>query len=189
MVLFSAGATKKPAPAAQTEIENLRAELQRTKDAARLRARHGPELTDEQIDVLLAAEADMVIRKAKAAEAHELNLKKEAELDTAYRKLAVSLVKEGKLLLSVNGSRITEISADLLIICPYCGKPLGDLTRVVYDYAKAWYWTPDSYRRVHSFIIYSAKSPLTEQGFAGYLMEPCPHCHERVMGIIQVVVI
>jgi hypothetical protein len=189
MVLFSAGATSKPAQVAQVEIENLRAELERTKAAARLRARHGPHLTDDQIDELLAEEADMVIRKAKAKDVEELNRLEEIRRDKAYRDLACELIRDGKLLVSVDGTRITEITQDLLVTCPHCGKPLGDLSESIFQYAKAWHWLPDSYQRLHAFMIYSARSPLTESGFAGYLMEPCPYCHERVMGAVQVVVI
>jgi len=191
MGLFGAMlAPGKPAPAEVDEITKLRAELARQKDAARLRARHGPKLTDAQVDELLADEADMVIRKAKAAEIAELNRQEEIRRDKAYRDLACELVRDGKMLISVNDVRLTEITPDLLILCPHCGKPLGDLSHAIYEYAKGWYWIPNSsYKRVHAFWIYSARSPLTESGAAAFLQEICPYCHERVMGIIQMVMI
>jgi hypothetical protein len=189
-LFFSAEAKDQPAPAAQIEIDKLRAELQRQKDASRLRARHGPQLKDEQVDEMLKEErvrAAALIKKKERAEKNRLN---EITLDKAYRALACKLVKEGKILLSLMGDRITELTPDLIILCPHCGQPLNDLSDAVYQFAYTWHCTPDSYERViRAFTIHSARSPLTEQGFAGYLLEPCPHCHERVMGVVQMVVI
>jgi hypothetical protein len=148
------------------------------------------------VDEFLADEVLRAANKVKEAGRVEANRLQEIQRDEAYRDLACELVRDKKMLISVNDVRLTEITPDLVILCPHCGKSLGDLSRAIYEYAKAWYWTPqsrptgsDSYKRVHAFIIYSARSPLTEQGFAGYLLEPCPYCHERVMGIVQIVVV
>jgi hypothetical protein len=198
MALFlSAKVKEKPAPAEQTEIENLRAELQRTKDAARLRAAYGPKLTDARVDELLAEEADMVIRKAKAKETEELNRQNEIKLDKAYRDLACELVRDGKMLIAVDGTRLTEITPDLLIPCPYCGKPLGDISIRIYVFAKAWYWTSEESgdrNRITTFTIFSARSPLTDMGFAGYIQPNCPSCkahhHDgRGIAVVQMVLI
>jgi hypothetical protein len=191
MPLFLSGTAKeKPATAAQIEIENLRGELQRTKDAARIRAHHGARLTDEQVDELLTEETTRAKNLIIAKENEKKNRLEEIRRDKAVRDLACELVRDGKILVSLDGVRLKEITPDLLILCPRCGKPLHDISGALYQFAKTWFWTPDGYQRVvNAFRIYSARSPLTEQGFAGYLMEPCPHCHERVMGTIQVVVI
>ena len=189
MALFAAlTAKEKTAPIEVDEIGKLRAELARQKDAARLRARYGPQLTDAAIDEMLAGEADMVVRKAKAKEATKINLKNEADLDVAYRNLACKLVADQKMIISIDGSRLATIDPTLLILCPHCSKPLGDLSDAVYQFAKTWHWCAES-ARVDTFLVYSARSPLTEQGFAGFISHKCPSCEKRVKGIVQMVVV
>lgn len=192
MALFGAAAVSKPAPVANDELTALRAEVAKQKDAARLRARHGPNLTDTQVDELLIAEADMVVRKAAAKEAEALNKENEIELDRKYRDLACELIKKGSMLVSVDGQRINSLTPDLLILCPVCGKPLSELSGRVYDFAKLWYWTneePGDRNRLETFTLYSARSPLTECGFVGHRQHACPYCKEPVRGIIQMVLI
>lgn len=63
----------------------------------------------------------------------------------------------------------------------------------IYDFAKTWYYTKVS-ARVETFTIYRARSPLTEQGFAGHVQHNCPNCkthyHDgRVIAAIQMVLI
>lgn len=189
MALFGA-ATLSTHTSEAGEIEKLRAELTRQKDAARLRATYGPKLTDERVDELLAEEADMAVRKVKAKEFEELNRQKEIEQDKVYRDLACELVRDGKILISVDGNRITEITPDLIILCPHCSKPLGELSAKIYEFTKSWYWSleaPGDRNRINTFIIYSAHSPLTSFGFVGFSQQKCASCKEEVRAYLQVV--
>jgi hypothetical protein len=190
-LFFSAEAKERPGQAVQVEIENLRAELQRTKDTARLRARH-PSLTDDQVDVLLAEEADMVIRKAQSKKDEELNKQNQIRLDGEYRKLACDLVKNGSILLSVDRQPIKTLTPDLLILCPMCGKPLNELSGKIYEFAKMWYWADQpgaAIDRMTSFTIYSARSPLTEYGVRGHIQHNCTYCRKPIRGVIQMVLV
>jgi len=193
-LFFSAEAKERPGQAVQVEIENLRAELQRTKDTARLRARQ-PSLTDEEIEGVLAEEETAKQNKAQKAASDEVNRQNQIRLDKEYRDLAVTLVKEGKMLISVGGKRLKSITPDLIFPCYACGIPLEELSHVVYSFAKDWYWADQpgaAVDRVASFLIYSAHSPLTNQGFAGFVQRGCPKCgkHDgkKITGVQMVLI-
>lgn len=194
MALFSAfEAQPAPQPAAD-EITALKAELARQKNVSRIRARQ-PSLTDEEIEGVLAEEETAKQNKAQKAASDEVNRQNQIRLDKEYRDLAVTLVKEGKMLISVGGKRLKSITPDLIFPCPDCGKPLEELSHVVYSFAKDWYWADQpgaAVDRVASFLIYSAHSPLTNQGFAGFVQRGCPKCgkHDgkKITGVQMVLI-
>lgn len=174
---------------AQPDVEKMQAELAWMKDAARLRRRHGQQLTDDQINELLAEEATRAANIIKAKEAAELNRQNEIAMDKKYRALACELVRKGTILISLEGSRVTTLSQDLLLPCPLCGQPLTGLSDRVYALAKAWYWSSED-NRVDTFIVHSARNPLSEKGFPGHALPSCPHCRQRLRRTaIQLVVV
>ena len=185
-LFFSAEAKEQPGPVA--EMERMRGELQAVKDAARIRARHGQHIKDDQVSVYLADEKDMDRRRAESKEAARINLKNEADLDVAYRKLAVKLVHDKKMIVSLDGTRLSTIEENLLILCPHCSKPLGELSERVYQFAKIWHWAAAS-SIVDAFTVYSARSPLTEQGVRGHIQHNCIYCRKPIRAVIQMVVI
>jgi hypothetical protein len=190
MVFGASAVSAKSAPQPLTaEMEAMRKELQRTKDCARLRAMHGPQLTDDQINEMLADEADMVVRKVKAAEVAEATRLEEIRRDVEIRKLACQLVRDGKMLISLDGTRLTDIDPTLTITCPRCGKALGSLSGAIYEFAKMWFWIPEG-NRVDQFKVYSARNPLGDIiGVMAYDGRLCPHCKEQTGAFLQMVMI
>jgi hypothetical protein len=188
MAFFSAEVKEQYGQGALADMERMKSELQTMKDTTRIRARYGQHITDEQITVYLAEEKDMIIRKAKAEEREKTNRQNEIKLDGEYRALCLELVHDGKMIISLDGKRLKSITRDLIILCPHCGKPLGETSERVYRFAKMWYWTKEP-ARIDAFRIYSARSPLTEEGFAGNVQPYCHNCKQSIMAILQMVMV
>ncbi len=176
------------------DLDALRVEVDRLKVESAFTAKYGSHLTGEQREFYRTEEAEQLrIKEGRANTAkNEANRKNELDLDKKYRDLACELVRKGSLLISVDGQRIKTLTPDLLILCPRCGKPVYDLQARVYDIARAWYWAtvPGTVQDLDAtFTIYSARSPLTEQGVAGYSLPVCLYCREHIRGTIQVILI
>ena len=184
-LFFSAEAKEQPGPVA--EMERMRVELQRLKDVDRVRSKYG-NIKSEEIDQRLAEEKDMDRRRAESKKIDAETRQNEIRIDAETRALACELVKKGSMIISVGGHRLKSITPDLLILCPECGKPQADLSERVYQFAKIWYWSAAS-SIVDSFTVYSARSPLTEQGVRAHIQHNCIYCRKPIRGIIQVVVV
>jgi len=162
--------------------------LQRLKDIDNVRTKYGGNLKESEINERLVEEANMKqIRKVRAEEA-EANRLLQIKIDTEIRALAVEMVKNKSLLISLDGLRVKAITPDLLILCTHCGKPLDDLMVFVRGIADLWYWTPEN-ERLEAFRIFSAKNPLMESGFPGFVGYTCPRCRKSLRVIAQMVMI
>jgi len=185
MALFFSAEAKEQAPVA--EMERMRVELQRLKDVDRVRSKYG-NIKSEEIDQRLAEEKDMDRRRAESKEIDATTRQNEIRIDAETRALACKLVKDGKMIISLGGKRITSLTPDLILLCPECSKPQAELSERAYQFAKIWYWAAPS-SIVDAFTVYSARSPLTEQAIRAHTQYNCIYCHKPVRGVIQMVVV
>jgi len=196
-LFFSAEAKEHSAPAAQAQVDSMQKELQRMKDTARLRARHGQQLTDAQVDEFLAEEADMVIRKAKAKETKELIRRDELKRKNDLEAAAVEYVRDRRILIDISGNRVTTIGKDLSVPCPACGASIYSIGGSPHGYllslVQMWFDASDKEKAegAPSFIVRSASNPLSDLCGAPMIMTriECPGCKAVCMARIQLVVL
>ena len=134
MPLFLSGTAKekntsKPA----VDIEELRAELARVKDRARITEKYGSGLTDEQIAEYLELEERAVRHKKEQQLETERRHADQERFQVEVPAAVTAAVKAGRLIVRVNGQRVREMP-DIKANCSSCG---GYLPRVYWELFRA----------------------------------------------------
>ena len=132
MALFMSGTAKERAAVKPAvDIEELRAELARVKERARITAKYGNGLKEEQIEEYLEME-DRARRHKIEGEQGIINSRKDQERIQEETIAAVTAaVKSGKLVVRVNGERLREMP-DIKANCSSCSGYLPRIYEVLY---------------------------------------------------------
>jgi hypothetical protein len=182
---------QKSEPTAPSEIESLKADLKKQKDASRLRSKYGAGLKDQQIDEMLEKEREQAALAMRLKKEEEADRLAKIERDGRIRALACQLVKEGRLIISVDGTRVPEIKPDLKLQCPACGAEINEVFGI-YELVNQWEKTPADQRfgSYSLLVVRNARNPLGNFiGALSYLHHArCP-CGKTSLVFAQLVLV
>lgn len=116
---------------------------------------------------------------------------KPAKSDAAIMQSAVELVSAGRILVSVEGTRVQSIREDLSVRCKGCRGPLRGSAEPIYTFARDWLLTsPEQRFEPDSPII------LHEYRYGNYIPSPfwistlrCRNCGMQTVVAVQLVVL
>ena len=162
------------------EKDDLRHRLAELEETNKIRSGYSSVLTDEQVQQIRIERTKEAQRRQLDDENDAVHVKQEADRTARIRKLGVTMVKDGRLVIVTNQTRIKTIGSDLSIPCPHCGKPLHHVSNGVIELVRSYDATPsDDLCGVDSqVLVRNARDPLGSFiGVAGFLDGGhCPEC-------------
>jgi len=128
---MSGTAREKAAVKPAVDIEELRAELARVKEEARITAKYGNGLKDEDIARYIELEQRAIAHKAEGQLETERMRAERERLAQEIPAAVSSAVKAGRLIVRVNGERVRELP-DIKANCSSCSGYLPRVYEVLY---------------------------------------------------------
>ena len=123
----------------------------------------------------------------------EAAIKAREERDKLVRKTAQEYIANGRILATVEGSRVHSVGNDLSLPCPDCGGALRDDQGILLRLTEMYLFAPEGrkFAEPSELVIYSARNPLGAIiGFPGTLRPmACSNCGKTSLVILQLVVI
>jgi hypothetical protein len=123
----------------------------------------------------------------------EAAIKAREERDKLVRKTAQEYIANGRILATVEGSRVQAIGNDCSLPCPTCGGALRDDQGILIRLTEMFLNAPEGrkFAEPSELVIYSARNPLGAIiGFPGTLRPmACSNCGKTSLVILQLVVI
>lgn len=190
MALFTASVTaEKPV----IDVDALRAEVERLKSVSDIRRRYGQNLTDEQVDEIMTGESLQAAKNKRRQEDLKRAQVAEREKRKAIELAAPQLVRDGRIIVSVNGQRV-GVGDDLRVGCPHCGLGVPQTAEPVFEYAKLWQETPENMKltQYSGMLVYSTQGPISHNMGAPMYFNAamvCPVCKKNFPYVVQLVLV
>jgi hypothetical protein len=177
-----------------SDVDALRQKIADLEERARIQAKHGRVLTDEQYLALKEEECRRARAKQDQKERVELERAAEERKQKEILKLAFDMVQDGRIHISMNDERFTAIKKDLAVSCPHCGHPIiSPGLGPIHQIAKMWHETSpsDRFSGNSPFIIRDARNVLSDyHGIIAWSGKTnCENCGQRAQVRVQLVMI
>ena len=171
-----------PGGEAQAEIAQLKRELQEQRDFVRIRAKHGAGLTDKQAKDYLDQERG---RAATIEARHERERAEQERAERERRTIATSELGH-RILVDLNGTRISDLSPAGTVLCPSCGTNLPAASTMVGQAADL---IRSCGTNLRSLIAPTRGGVAREGAPIFHEGESCPHCGLGAETTVQLIII